>query len=153
MSATGLEVFDKTLQITNTWLDELMGDLGPQRQTAWHVLGAVLRALRDRLTVELGAHVSAQLPLLVRGTYYDQFQPARIPERYRTADEFLSRVQDDLGGTRPVDVQLATRSVFAVLNRHVTPELVEKIKDAMPEPVRALWPEPGALPLKARAAG
>ena len=25
MSATGLDVFDKTLQITNIWLDEIMG--------------------------------------------------------------------------------------------------------------------------------
>ncbi|TMJ79725.1 MAG: DUF2267 domain-containing protein, partial [Alphaproteobacteria bacterium] len=49
MSATGLDVFDKTLQTTNIWLDEIMGKLGPDRQVAWHVLSAVLHALRDRL--------------------------------------------------------------------------------------------------------
>ena len=32
MSATGLDVFDKTLQTTHTWLDEIMNDLGPDRQ-------------------------------------------------------------------------------------------------------------------------
>lgn len=42
MSATGLEVFDKTLQTTNIWLDEIMGAIGPDRHLAWHVLGAVL---------------------------------------------------------------------------------------------------------------
>jgi uncharacterized protein (DUF2267 family) len=153
MTATGLDVFDKTLQITNTWLDELMGEIGPPRQAAWHVLGGVLRTLRDRLPIELGAHLSAQLPVLVRGAYYDQFQPARLPERFRTADEFFSRVSDQLSGTRPVDVRAASRSVFAVLNRHLTPELVDKVKDALPESVRALWPAPGELPLGARAAG
>lgn len=40
MSATGLDVFDKTLQTTNIWLDEVMADSGPYRQTAGHVLGA-----------------------------------------------------------------------------------------------------------------
>ena len=41
MSATGLDVFDKTLQTTN---NEIMAKLGPDRQVAWHVLGAVLHA-------------------------------------------------------------------------------------------------------------
>ena len=47
MSATGLDVFDKTLQTTHIWLDEMMAKLGPDRQVAWHVLGAVLHALRE----------------------------------------------------------------------------------------------------------
>ena len=41
MSATGLEVFDKTVQTTNIWLDELMADIGPDRHVAWHVLSVV----------------------------------------------------------------------------------------------------------------
>src|SRR4051812_44635600 len=68
MSATGLDVFDKTLQTTHIWLDELMQEIGPDRQVAWHVLGAVLRGVRDRIPLDLAAHLGAQLPLLVRGT-------------------------------------------------------------------------------------
>ena len=49
MRATGLDVFDETLQVTHVWLDELTAELGPDRHAAWHMLGAVLRALRDRL--------------------------------------------------------------------------------------------------------
>jgi len=74
MTATGLDVFDKTLQITNTWLDEIMSELGPDRHFAWHALGGVLRPLRDRLPADLAAHLGAQLPLLVRGLYYDQME-------------------------------------------------------------------------------
>jgi hypothetical protein len=37
MSATGLDVFDKTLQTTNTWLDEIMESLGPDCQIACSV--------------------------------------------------------------------------------------------------------------------
>ena len=48
-AATGLEVFDRTLQATHVWLDEIMDELGPDRQHALHVLRAVLHALRDRL--------------------------------------------------------------------------------------------------------
>ena len=71
MSATGLEVFDRTLQVTNTWLDEMMETLPRDRKLAWHVLAAVLRTIRDRVPINLAAHLGAQLPLLVRGTYYD----------------------------------------------------------------------------------
>ena len=70
MSATGLDVFDKTLQTTHIWLDELMQDeaVGRDRQVAWYVLGVVLRAVRDRIPLELAVHLGSQLPLLVRGS-------------------------------------------------------------------------------------
>jgi uncharacterized protein (DUF2267 family) len=77
MSSTGLEAFDKTLQITHVWLDEIMAELGPDRQRAYHALRAVLHALRDRWPLNLAAHLGAQLPLLVRGIYYDNWIRSR----------------------------------------------------------------------------
>ena len=79
MSANGLDVFDKTLQTTHIWLDDIMKVLGPDRQVAWHVLGSVLRAIRDRLPPDLAAHLGAQLPLLIRGAYYDRYRPSATP--------------------------------------------------------------------------
>jgi len=143
MSATGLEVFDKTLQTTHIWLDELMETVGPDRNLAWHVLGAVLRSLRDRLPAELAAHLGAQLPLLVRGAYYDQYRPGHVPERLHTDDEFLTYVASELGGTRPVNVREATRSVLQVLTHHVTPEQVAKVRRSLPKSIRELWLAPG----------
>ena len=141
MSATGLDVFDRTLQTTHTWLNEINDVVGPDRQVAWHVLGAVLRTLRDRLPLDLAAHLGAELPLLVRGTYYDQWHPAGQPEKYRTLDEFLQTVGRNLGAIRPVDPRDATRAVFAVLGRHMNEGQVNKVRTAMPEDVRAMWLE------------
>ena len=115
MSATGLDVFDKTIQTTNIWLDEVMQDIGPDRQVAWKVLSTVLHKLRDRLPVDLAAHLGAELPLLVRGVYYDQFQPAKQPTKCNTLEEFCMEVDKWLRDTRPVDPRLATLSVFGVL--------------------------------------
>ena len=67
MSTNGLEVFDKTLQTTHIWLNEITAEIGPDRQVAWKVLSTVLHKLRDRLPVEVAAHLSAELPLLIRG--------------------------------------------------------------------------------------
>lgn len=141
MSATGTEAFDKTLHITNTWLEEIMADHGPDRQVAWHILSAVLRATRDRLPVDLSAHLGAQLPILVRGAYYDQFVPSRQPVTTRSRDEFLQKVAENLAGTRPINTTDAVKSVFKVLNHYVDPGQVAKVREALPEDVRTLWPE------------
>src|SRR2546421_7375629 len=103
MSATGLDVFDKTLQTTNIWLDEIMEELGPDRQVAWHALGAGLHALRDRLQVGLAVHLGAQLPLLVRGLYYDQWRPTEQMLKQRSAQMFLDHVSQGLADIRPVN--------------------------------------------------
>lgn len=140
MSATGLDAFDKTLQVTNTWLKEIMEDHGPDRQVAWHVLGAVLRALRDRIPLELAVHLGSQLPLLVRGIYYDQWHaPGRMDEKPRSLDEFLKPIGEQLTQTRPVDVRDATQAVFRLLSRHVNPGQIEKVRQSLPGEVQAIW--------------
>jgi uncharacterized protein (DUF2267 family) len=139
MASTGLDVFDKTLQTTNIWLDEIMAELGPDRHVAWHALGAVLRPLRDRVPLELAVHLGAQLPLLVRGLYYDQWHSARQPDRLRTLEAFLERVGEGLQGTRPVNARDATRAAFRTLTRHVDPGQISKVLDTLPEEVRAFW--------------
>jgi uncharacterized protein (DUF2267 family) len=143
VSATGLDVFDKTLQTTNIWLKEIMEEVGPDRQVAWHVLGATLHALRDRLPIDLAAHLGAQLPLLVRGLYYDQWKPAEVPLKIRTRDEFLEHVSTGLKQIRPVNVQQGVRAVLHVIDHHVNPEQVTKVREALPEAIRTLWPGPG----------
>jgi uncharacterized protein (DUF2267 family) len=140
MSATGLEVFDRTLQITNTWLDEIMTNMPRDRKLAWHVLGAVLRAVRDRVPLNLAAHLGAQLPLLVRGLYYDQWHPSEQTLKQRSAEQFLDHVSQRLKDIRPVNVVDATQVTFQVLNHHLDPHQVEKVRQALPENIRDLWP-------------
>ena len=139
MSATGLQVFDRTLQITHIWLDEIMGVIGPDRQVAWKVLSVVLHKLRDRLPVELAAHLGAELPLLVRGAYYEQFQPARQPSACRTLEQFNAEVAERLSDTRAIDPAEAVQAVFATLSRHVPAGQIEKVRAALPRPIRTAW--------------
>ena len=139
MSATGLDVFDKTLQTTNIWLNEISERIGPDRQVAWKVLSTVLHKLRDRLPLELAVHLGAQLPLLVRGVYYDQFEPARMPSECRTPEDFVAEVAEWLADIRPVDPEEAIAAVFGVLNRHLSEGQVSKVRSALPKGLRMLW--------------
>ena len=141
MSATGLEVFDKTVQTTNAWLKEITAATGLDRRGAYRALAAVLHALRDRLTVDEVAQLGAQLPILVRGIYYDQWHhPAGKPERLRTKEDFLAVVAAALDDIGPIDPEGVTRAVFAVLQRHIAPGEIDDVKRMLPAHVRDLWP-------------
>lgn len=139
MSANGLEVFDKTLQTTNIWLKDINGVIGPDRQLAWKVLSIVLHKLRDRLPLDVAAHLGAQLPLLIRGVYYDQFQPAKQPTSCRDIDEFVAEVQEWLIDARPVDAIDAVDAVFGTLSRHVPEGQLAIVRNALPESIRERW--------------
>lgn len=139
MSATGLDVFDRTLQTTNIWLGEIMAVLGPDRQVAWKVLSTVLHKLRDRLPLALSAHLGSQLPLLIRGVYYDQFEPGKQPQAIGTYEEFSAEVASWLSDIRPVDPDLAISTVFALLSRHISEGQVVKVRNSLPKGIRQRW--------------
>lgn len=145
MSAKGLEVFDKSFDTTNHWLNEIMEDLGPDRQVAWKVLSVVLHKLRDRLTLGLAAHLGAQLPLLIRGVYYDQFEPSKLPTDWNSHEQFVAEVAKWLTDIRPVDPEEAVRSVFKVLSHHVDPGQIAKVREALPRAMRQAWESAAAV--------
>src|SRR5437763_1759756 len=139
MSATGLDVFDKTLQTTNIWLDEIIDQIGPDRRVAWKVLSVVLHKLRDRLPVDLAAHLSAELPLLVRGVYYDQYEPSRQPTGTQTFEELCDEVGKWLTDTRPVNARDAIHAVFRTLSRHIPAGQIKKVQQSLPQSIRIAW--------------
>ncbi len=98
----------------------------------------MLRKLRDRLPAELSAHLSAELPLLVRGTYYDQFTPARQPTE-DTLESFVTDIAQWLADARPVDPNDAIRAVFLVLSHHLPRDEIEDIQNVLPKDLRAFW--------------
>jgi uncharacterized protein (DUF2267 family) len=137
-SRSGLPVFDKSLQTTHIWINEICDELGPDKHHAWKVLSVVLHTLRDRLPIGAAAHLGAQLPLLIRGVYYDQFVPGRMPTRCNRED-FIAEVDEWLADARPTDPVDAVQAVFRVLSRHVPTGEIAKVQDTLPKDLRAFW--------------
>ncbi len=141
MSQTGLTAIDSTIQTTNIWLNEIQERLGwPDRHRAYHALAAVLHALRDRLGVEHAAALAAQLPLLVRGLYYEGWHPAGKPLKERKREEFLAHVAAAFRDDLDVDPERVARTVFRVVARHVSHGEVQSVKNTLPAELRELWP-------------
>jgi uncharacterized protein (DUF2267 family) len=140
MSTAGVKAFDSTLQKTSQWLDDLMADMDWQdRQQAYSTLRAVLHVLRDRLTAEEAADLGAQLPMLIRGFYYDGWRPADKPLKYRRKEEFLDQVNEKYQRLQGTELERAVNTVFKILSKYVTEGEIEDIKSQLPPEVRALW--------------
>ena len=135
-------MFDTTLQKTNQWLGDAAALLDRKdRHTAYAAFRATLHALRDRMTVEEVAQLAAQLPMLMRGFYYEGWDPTGKPLKLRTREEFLARIAHELRDVENgLDPELAARAVFQVLDRRIGPGEVDDLKASLPEKIRELWP-------------
>jgi uncharacterized protein (DUF2267 family) len=141
MSQTGMAAFDSTLHATNVWINEVMEELGGlDRRRAYVALRAVLHALRDRLSVDHAAALGAQLPMLVRGFYFEGWHPGGKPIKERHKEEFLAHVRAAFRSDPGTDSEDMTRAVLRVVARHVSPGEVAHVKDTLPDEIRSLWP-------------
>ena len=142
MSQTGVAAFDSTIQTTNVWLHDIMERLGWQdRHCAYHALRAVLHALRDRLPVDQAAALGAQLPMLVRGFYYEGWHPAGTPTKDRRREDFLAHIAAAFRDDPGIDPENVARAVFQAIAKHVTPGEIKHVKIALPSEIRSLWSE------------
>lgn len=129
------------VQKAYAWINEVGETLGTEdRQQAYQALRASLHALRDRLQVDEAAHLGAQLPMVVRGIYFEGWKPAGKPEKQRTLQAFLDALREEVPGMLPSDAPVAAAAVFEVLERHVSAGEVEDVKGMLPSEVRELWP-------------
>lgn len=145
MTTTGLDVFDTTINRTNLWLKDLMEELATDdRHRAYVALRATLHALRDRLSPDSAAALGAQLPMLVRGLYFEGYSPSGKPIRARHKEDFLLMVRARIQGNvaKDLDVEDAVRAVFHVLTRQVSEGETEKVRHGLPSELRELWSLP-----------
>lgn len=134
-------LFQQTLQTSSAWIREIMESVpGADEQQAYHLLCATLRTLRDRLMPEEAVQFGAQLPVLIRGLYYDGWRISDVPVRLRTRQEFLGQVLSRYQA-RPVDLEAGVRAVLAVASRNIDFGETYQILRTLPLDLRQLWPE------------
>jgi len=88
--------------------------------------------------------------MLVRGLYYEAWDPSREPSRVRHQQEFFDLVSAELKEHNELrDARRVTRIVFGVLAKHLSPGETEKVLLTLPEELRELWvSEPKKVPVK-----
>jgi len=143
MTTTMIPVFQNTLAKSDKWLTEIANLLDwNDKKKAWKALRAVLHTLRDRLIVEESTDLAAQLPMLIRGMYFEGWNPRNKPIRIKKYDEFVDAVNEgftdiDFGDNlEPEDI---TRAVLKVLSSHVSAGEIKDVIGSLPEELRELW--------------
>lgn len=139
MATNGLDTFDKTIHQTNIWLGEIGRELGFDRQHGYHALRAVLHSLRDRLLPGEAAKLGAELPMLIRGIYYEGYKPDATPHKLRTREQFLDEVGSRYELDEPGDPEVLCRAVFNVLGNHVSDGETNKVRRMLPEDIADLF--------------
>jgi uncharacterized protein (DUF2267 family) len=140
VSATGLAAFDSTLEKTNAILKQIEQANGwpkERRIQSYHALRAVLHAVRDRLTVEEAAQLSAQLPMLVRGIYFEGWDPTRVPVKMNR-EEFLARIRGEFRYSLSGGIERLFETVVQALRRHVTDGEWEDVRANLPKDLAEL---------------
>ncbi len=137
MTIASIDTVERSIHKTNEWLANLTDQLGREdRDEAWRILCGYLHVLRDRLTIEEGAHLAAQLPHRLRGVFYESFQLARPPERVRDRDALLARLAEEAALAGPTDASRAAEAATRTLRCHVSGGEVDDVLAQLPERVR-----------------
>ncbi|MGR3321807.1 MAG: DUF2267 domain-containing protein [Pseudooceanicola sp.] len=139
MSTTGISTLDHAPQVFAEWLNELADDLDIEKSRAYPLLHATLHAVRDFLTVDEAADLAAQLPVLVRGVFYDGWNPSKTPVKPRNKADFLARIDAQFQKAPLEDTERAASAVFDLLRRHVSWGEFDQVRGSMRAPLRELW--------------
>jgi len=135
-----LPAIERTLQKTFQWIKEIQEELGTDNERmAWHALRSVLHHLRDRLTVNEAVQLAAELPMLIRGLYYEGWRPSIVPIKIRHREEFLDLIRRDFPRNPDVDPEKIARAVWNVMKRHIASGELEDILSLLPKEIREIF--------------
>jgi len=128
-----VSVIERTVSKTNEWLERLCREMNNNdRQHAYALLRAVLHALRDRIGPEVSVHLAAQLPLLVRGVFYEGWDPGATPQKL-TLDEFINRVEREANLRSAAEAASGARAVMQVLWDELAPGTMDHVIAVLPD--------------------
>ena len=133
-------VLAPTLEVASDWLSEIAAHTGCDADMAFAVLRATLHALRDRLGDDDAVALAQDLPALIRGLWFEGWQPHRVSGRDRTLDDWLITLEGHLlaADADAVPARRAAKAVLSLLGRHLAPDARQRLDAQLPSELAAL---------------
>jgi uncharacterized protein (DUF2267 family) len=135
MTTTRVDIIDRSVEKAHIWINDVAAELSTEDG---HHAYRVLRAFRDHLTVDEAAKLAAQLPIFVRGVFYEGLGPqpdTRARPRHRQLPD-RDRPRRGLAGE--TEASFAATAVSRVLQRHVSGGEGDNVLHALPPHLREL---------------
>jgi uncharacterized protein (DUF2267 family) len=137
-------LFQHSLQTTDRWLKEIAAQLGwDDQRKGYTALRVTFHALRDRLPVNEAAQLSAQLPLVLRGVFWEGWNPAADKPPHGT---FAVELHAGFRHDPEVDPEHVARAVFNVMTKEISAGEMDDVRSIVPQDMRDLMPAPGSQP-------
>lgn len=114
---------------------------------AGRITRCVLRALRNRLSMEESFQLIAQLPMAIKAVYVDGWKVNATPLRMRYLDDFIDEMLKEDGAAAWHDffsekeMKLAIEAVFKTVARYVSPGEIEHVLAVLPHELKILLTE------------
>lgn len=139
MSLNQISDLNDSWQKTSEWLGMVADVLDVNKEKAYMFTRAVLHVLRDRLPVEEAHDLAAQLPLVLKGVFFDGYKPSGKPDKIKTIDEFIDRVQAQVGNEPRENVEAAADAVIGALQVSVSEGEIADVRGDMPKQLKDLF--------------
>ena len=137
----GAETIDKAAHTAHVWIKDLAERLGTEdRDQAMRLMRATLQALRDVLSHDEAAQFAAQLPLILRGVFYEGWRPSQTPVHGVDQAACLMRIDKDYDPGPDYPLASDVEEVFRLFTAHVSPGEVADVRAALRHDLRELWP-------------
>ena len=79
--------------------------------------------------------------MLIRGFYYEGWDPSQKPERVRSKEAFLAHVAEILPNDPELDPERVTRAVFELLTKRIPRGEIQHVRSSLPKEIKELWPK------------
>lgn len=141
MSKTGITTLDHAPDAVAEWLIQLSEWMGwTETGKSYLLLRSTLHELRDYLSVDEAAQLAAQMPLLMKGIFYDGWNPAHKPGANHDKTSFIRNVQEKFIKYPLDDPEGAISTVFALLETKISMGEIGDVRGAMKKELQELWP-------------
>jgi uncharacterized protein (DUF2267 family) len=140
MTVKSINVFEKTITKSNEWLNDVSSELDwDDPDKSYKALRSVLHFLRDCLTVQEAADFGAQMPMLIRGLYFEGWRPTGKPVKHQKRADFVQFVNGHFTEDDYIEDEDIIRGVFNVLRSHVTAGEIDDIIGCLAKDIQPLW--------------
>lgn len=139
---TAVPILEKNIHQTMNWIyaieEECQWEEDNQKR-AFAALRAVLPELRDLLPLENAIHLSAQLPLIIRGLFFENWSTHTDQLKIRKKEDFLVAIATKLYPYPDTDAETVARAVLKVLRHKISNGEWDKIMAVLPTDLRGLF--------------
>lgn len=140
MPRTAFSSLEKSTQKTKEWLHEVQDELGWEDENMVYLaFRSVIQTLRDRLPIEEAIELGDELPMVMKGIYYEGYSTRHKPEKIKNRTEFFQKVQEKSPRT-PLKTEEATRAVFHLLEKKLGGAgEIKQVRSNLPKDIQNLW--------------